>query len=308
MKRVRLRLFLAIAAVWVLWGSTYAGMHVALGSLPPFAMAAMRFTVAGLILWVIAAAFGEGRPSLATVRNALITGALLLLLGNGVMAWTVQFLPTGLNALLVSVAPIWMAAIDFAWKRRVPTRMAMIGMALGLIGMAVLLGPRSSASFPLVPAAIAVLGSVAWALGSIYQRYVVAEAPMLATALQMFFGGLLLAIEAALTGQWQQVHLATVTPAAWLALAWLVVCGSLIGYSAYLYTIRHAPTALASTYAYVNPLVAVVLGIVLFHERLTVLEGVAGAIIVAGVALMMVPSRGVATVAPLATFAARETY
>jgi drug/metabolite transporter (DMT)-like permease len=290
--RVDLRLVAAIGAVWLFWGSTFAGIRYALVSMPPFAMASARFLLAGAILYAICALRGRAHATRADVVRAAITGASLLLIGNGTTAWAVQFLPTGITSLLLSLAPVWMAIIAFVWGRERPARLAIGGMLLGFAGLALLLQPKATSALPLWPAVVAVLASVSWSFGSIYQR----RAPksdnlLLVTALQMLFGGALLAVEAAVFGDWRALDVHAITGASFAGFAWLVLFGSLIAYSAYLYLMQSASTALASTYAYVNPIVAVLLGMVLFHERFTPLEAVASAVILAGVALMMVPAR-----------------
>ena len=291
-ERVDLRLIAALAAVWILWGSTFAAMHLAVSAIPPFAMASIRFTIAGLVLLAVAAARRKLRVTRADLVRAVITGATLLLFGNGMTAWTVQFLPTGLNSLLLSLAPVWMALIAFAWGGERPSRPAIAGMLLGFAGLALLLQSKSGGAFALWPAIVALLASVSWAFGSIYQRRAAPAASLtVATSLQMIAGGVLLGLEAALTGEWRRAGVAWFTPESLAGLAWLIVCGSLVAYSAYLYTMQAANAALASTYAYVNPLVAVILGMVLFRERFTPAEAIASAIILAGVALMMVPGR-----------------
>ena len=286
------RLVVAIGAVWVFWGSTFAGIRFALGSVPPFAMASARFLLAGAILYAICALRGRARATRADVVRAAVTGASLLLVGNGTTAWVVQYLPTGITSLLLSLTPVWMAIIAFAWGRERPARLAIAGMLLGFAGLALLLQPKATSALPLWPAVLAVVASVAWSFGSVYQRRAPkADNLVLVTALQMLFGGALLAVQAAFFGDWRALDVHAITGAAWGGFAWLVVFGSLIAYSAYLYTMQSASTALASTYAYVNPIVAVVLGMVLFHERFTPLEAVASTVILAGVALMMVPAR-----------------
>lgn len=298
--RVDARLVVALIAVWVLWGSTFAGMRYAVATMPPFVMASMRFFVAGAVLYAICLLRGKGRVSRDDLVRATITGSSLLLLGNGMTAWTVQFLPTGINSLLLSLSPVFMAIIAFAWGGERPTRLAVIGMVLGFAGLALLLQPKATSAIPLWPAIVSLLASVAWSFGSIYQRRAgKAGSLVLATALQMLVGGALLAVEAALFGQWRSFDVHAVAAASWGGFAWLVVFGSLFGYSAYLYTMQAASTALASTYAYVNPIVAVILGMLLFHEHFTPLEALASAIIVIGVALMMVPRRNAA--GPLTT-------
>jgi drug/metabolite transporter (DMT)-like permease len=298
--RVDVRLVASVAAVWVLWGSTFAAMRFAVHTIPPFAMAACRFTLAGAILLAVCALRGRLRVTRADLVRAAITGSTLLLLGNGMTAWTVQFMPTGINSLLLSVSPIWMALIAFVWYREKPTRVAAFGMLLGLAGLALLVRPTSASAIPLWPAALAVLASISWSFGSIYQRRAGRGGSLvLATALQMLVGGLLLGLEAALTGEWRAFDPHAISALSLGGFLWLVVFGSLVAYSAFLYTMQTASTALASTYAYVNPVVAVILGFVLFGERLTPLETAASAIIIVGVALMMLPARG--PVAPAVT-------
>jgi len=286
------RLIIAVAAVWLFWGSTFAGMRLAVATIPPFAMASLRFGLAGLILYALCAATGRGRVTRDDLVRATVTGATLLLLGNGMTAWTVQFLPTGINSLLLSLVPIWMAIIAFLWFGERPGRVAIAGMLLGLLGLALLLAPRASATFPVWPAVLSLLASVAWALGSVYQRRAGrTDNLILATALQMIIGGVLLAGEAAVLGEWRSFDVHAVSSVSVAGFAWLVVFGSLCGYSAYLYTMQNASTAVASTYAYVNPVVAVIIGMLAFHERFTPIEALASAIILAGVALMMLPVR-----------------
>jgi len=284
-----LALAAAIFAVWFFWGATPAGMRLAMVSLPPFVMATFRFAVAGSMIWAFAAVIGRGRPTVPIVRNALVSGFLLLFLGNGMMAWALQYLPTGLNALLFAVAPAWLALIEWGYARIVPARLAMAGMALGVAGIGVLFGPKSTGLFPLVPALVAIASSICWAVGSAVQRHARPENPVLSTALQMLFGAVMFAVEAAVVGDWTRWD-HTMQPTAMLGLVWLIVTGSLISYPAFIYTMRHAGAALATTYAYVNPLVTIALGMALFHETFTTQEAIAGAIILAGVALMMVPA------------------
>jgi drug/metabolite transporter (DMT)-like permease len=290
--RLDLRVLAAVAAVWIFWGSTFAAMRYVVATVPPFVMASGRFLLAGAILYAICLLRGRARPTREDLKNAVVTAVILLLFGNGVTAWTVQFLPTGINSLLLSLSPVWMAVIAFAWGGERPTRLAVVGMILGFAGLALLLQPKATSTLPLWPAAIALLSSITWAFGSVYQRRAAKPSSiLLSTALQMLIGGVLLAGEAALFGQWQTFDLHAVAAASWGGFFWLVIFGSLIAYSAYLFTMQSATTALASTYAYVNPIVAVILGMLLFHERFTPLEALASAIIITGVALMMLPAK-----------------
>ncbi|MBV8298937.1 MAG: EamA family transporter [Candidatus Eremiobacteraeota bacterium] len=290
------RLIVALGAVWLFWGSTIAGMRFAVETIPPYAMASARFLLAGAILYGICAVRGNGRVTRDDIVRAAITGGSLLLFGNGLIAWTVQYLPVGINSLLISISPVFMAIIAFLWGGERPTRFAVVGMLLGFGGLALLLQPKATSGIALWPAIVTLLASVAWSFGSVYQRRTGKNGSLiLATALQMLFGGAFLGIEAGLFGQWQSLDVHAISAVSLAGVAWLMIFGSLLGYSAYLYTMEYASTALASTYAYVNPIVAVVLGMLLFHERFTPAEALASAIILVGVALMMVPARRVRT-------------
>jgi drug/metabolite transporter (DMT)-like permease len=291
--RIDAKLVFAIAAVWLLWGSTFAGMRYAVETIPPFAMAAVRFICAGAILYAVCVLRGRARVTRGDLVRGAVTGATLLLLGNGMTAWSVQYIPSGINSLLLSSSPISMALIAYLWGRERPTRLAIVGMVVGLAGLALLVAPHTGGTIALVPAIVTILASVSWSFGSIYTRRVgTAKDLILATALQMLAGGVLLAIEAALTGEWQHLDVHAISAASLGGLLWLILFGSIVAYSAYLYTMQAASTALASTYAYVNPLVALVLGFLLFGERLTPMEALASFVILVGVALMMLPRPG----------------
>jgi drug/metabolite transporter (DMT)-like permease len=285
-----LLMVLALTAVWIFWGSTFAAMRITIATIPPFVMASLRFTAAGLILWLVCALRGRGRASWNDWKNALVTGSTLLLFGNGVTAWCVQYVPTGMSSLLLSLSPAWMGLFAFAFTRERPSRFAVIGMIVGFAGLALLLTPKASGHVPLVPTLLLVFASMSWAFGSIYQRMAPNTNIVLATALQMIVGGVTIGIEAQFFGEWSHFSPADVSLASLGGITWLVLFGSLAGYTAYLWTMQNVPVALASTYGYINPVVALILGAVLFGERLTPLAFIASAIILCGVALMMIPS------------------
>jgi drug/metabolite transporter (DMT)-like permease len=281
---------LALGSVWLLWGSTFAAIHIASATIPIYLMVAARFTLAGLILWAVCLALGRGIPTRGDWLRALVTGSTLLLLGNAVTAWSTQYVPTGLCSLLLCLTPIWMALITFAFSRERPTRAAIAGMLLGFAGMALLLQPGVTGHLPLVPTLMLIFGSISWAFGSIYQRRYGSSNVILSTALQMIVGGALIGIESGVLGEWGRFDPGAVSTASLLGFGWLVVGGSLFAYSAYLWSMQNLPTSLASTYAYVNPVVALLLGALLFGERLTPLAIVASIVILGGVALMMRPA------------------
>ena len=294
---------LSVAAVWIFWGSTYAGMRLAGETIPPLVMASVRFLIAGGVLWIAADLTGRARARREDWRAAFVGGAMLLMIGNATTAWALQYLPTGITALLLSLTPVWMALFDFMLYRGRLTWTAGLGMVLGLGGVAMLIAPSlldraAIGAMPVLWVALAILSNVSWSLGSMLQRRLEGARSLIrSTAMQMLAGGVLIAGESILFGQVGLVRWSEISPASIGGLAWLIVFGSLVGYLAFLYVIRHAPTALASTYAYVNPLIAIILGMLLFGERLTAAEVVAGATILVGVALMMLPNRGAALAA-----------
>ncbi len=278
----------ALLTVYLLWGSTYLAIRVAVATMPPLLMAGARFTIAGAILcaWRLPAALAAGRPPTpAQWRRATIIGALLLLGGNGGLSFAEQWLPSGLSALLVSTVPIWMALIDWLLFRRRVRPVTIAGLALGLAGVGVLVGTPSTSGSTALAIATVLGGSIAWAGGTLYSRG--ARLPddlLLGTGMQMICGGGLLLLVALVTGEFRALHVAAVAPAAWLGFAYLVFLGGVVGFSAYLWLVRNAPTPLVSTYAYVNPFVAVVLGGAILHEPVDWHTVAGGAIILMGVA------------------------
>jgi drug/metabolite transporter (DMT)-like permease len=276
---VRLRVAAALLAVYVIWGSTYLGIAVGIRTLPPFTMLAVRFLIAGALLYAWVAYRGAARPSLRHWIAAVLSGGGLLLIGNGGVAWAETRVDSGVVALVVAVVPLWLALHD---RQRLWWR-AVVGLALGFGGVALLVGPGvGSFSWP---ALVVVFTSFGWAAASLYSRGAPQPAPLLFAAMQMLAGGVLLLTAAALRGELG--HLQRPTLASVEALAYLIVVGSLVGFTAYTWLLRNARMSLIGTYAFVNPVVAVLLGWAFNHELLSVRTVVAGAVIVAGVALIV---------------------
>lgn len=291
---MRARLLAAFAAVYVIWGSTYLAIRFAVETLPPLLMAGARFTIAGLLLlaWSRLVQRAE-RPSRSDWRTGLMSGALLLLGGNGAVVWSETRVPSGIAALLVAVVPLWMVLLD--WLRpggKRPAAPVFVGLALGLVGLGLLVGPDAlHGAGPVNPAGAAVLmaGSLSWAVGSL----LVKRAPRASTGLngsgtQMFAGGLCLLAAGVVLGELGQLDLAHVSGRSLLGFLYLVTFGSLIGFTAYFYLLAHTTAAKAATYAYVNPVVAVVLGWAFANEPLTMRTMLAAAVILAGVAIITV--------------------
>jgi drug/metabolite transporter (DMT)-like permease len=272
-------------AVYFFWGSTFLGIRYALDTLPPFLMAGVRFLLAGAILLAVTALLGR-IGSWRGWAAAAGTGVVMLVAGNGSVVWAEQTVPSGLVALTVSTSPIWMVLADrvfFGARLRWP---AMVGIAIGLLGIAVLVNP-STAVLPLLPTLVLVLSSLGWAAGTLLSRTkAMPQSTFLMNSLQMLGGGAAFMLIATAVGDPGRLDAHRVTLASLAGLAWLIVFGSLIGFTCYLWLIRVAPIPLVSTQAYVSPLVAVVLGTLLRHESLSPRALVAGAVILAGVVMV----------------------
>lgn len=281
----------AFAAVYVIWGSTYLAIRYAIESLPSFLMASARFLVAGAILYAFVRWRGVPAPSRQHWISSLRIGALLLLVGNGAVVWAEHRIPSGIAALLVAVEPLWIVVLD--WARRGGKRPAgrtMVGVVLGFAGLLILVGPdltSGTAAVDLLGAGVVVIGALSWAVGSLYSRHApLPESPFLATAMQMLSGGALLLVAGVVSGEAAALDPSAFTGRSLAALAYLTVFGSLVAFTAYTWLLGVVSPARASTYAYVNPLVAVILGWALASEALTMRVAVSAVVIVAAVALI----------------------
>ena len=305
------RVWLALVTVYLVWGSTFIALAIAVRDLPPYLAMALRHLVGGSALLAFALMRTEREPGRdpigwAQIRAGLVFGGLLFVLGHGSLAWAQQTVPAGVAALLVGSIPIWMALIDrVAFGRRLPLS-AYVGFAIGFGGLAILFDPFGNGSVDRLGALVIVLSALAWAAGSLYARGARLPRRLLVSAgLGSLCGGVLLAIVSVALGE---VGEARFTTEGVLALAYLVVAGTFIGFSAYVWLLRAAPTSLVATYAYVNPVVAVILGALLLGEEITLQTLIAGAAVVGAVALIVrasaqtpEPGRGV-----LGVFAKRK--
>ncbi len=294
-RRYRLYLILSLAALYTIWGSTYLAIRFAIETLPPFFMAGTRFLIAGAILYLVARARGEGKPEPRQWAGAALVGTLLLVGGNGGVVWAETRIDSGLAALLVTTMPFWMVLI--AWMMpggKAPSLQTVGGMALGFAGVCLLVAPEAGGAMhvDLLGAIAVTLSAITWAAGSVLSRKVSLPAtPILSTALQMLTGGAVLMLVAAATGEPARLDLAKVSTRSLLALAYLIVFGAIVAYTAFVWLIRNAPPALASTYSYVNPMVAVFLGWALADEAISSRIVLAAVVIVAGVALVTFAAR-----------------
>jgi len=286
-----------LLALYLIWGSTYLGVMVAIRTMPPLLMSSVRFLVAGVLLYAWAR---RREPSAATAPGgrqwlaAGTTGFALLLVGSGGIAWAEQRLDSGVAALLGASIPLWIALLDRALFGSRLGRGAMVGMGIGLAGVFVLVGPASN-GVNLVGAGAVLISSISWAAGSLHARSSpLPRAPLLTAGMQMIVGGALLGVAGIAAGEVRRVHLETISAWSLVAFGYLVVAGSLLAYPLYQWLLRNAPTRVVTTHAYVNPAVAVLLGWAVLAEPLTRSTLVAAGAIVFSV-LLIVGSRAVPT-------------
>ena len=281
----------AFAAVYLIWGSTYLGIRFAVETLPPFLMGGARFLTAGVILYTWLRATGTPAPSRINWRHAALAAALLLGVGNGAVNWAEQKVPSGLTALIIAGTPVWFALFD--WLRpggERPAFQTTLGIAVGFAGVMLLVGSRSALQGGAVDFAgvgALVCASVAWAIGSLYTKYTPRpESPLMTAAQQMIAGGVILSLGGLLMGEASTFVWSNISTRSIVALVYLTLIGSLVGFSAYAWLLKATTPARASTYAYVNPVIAVFLGWALGGETLTGRMLVAAGIIVLGVVII----------------------
>lgn len=279
--------------IYVVWGSTYLAIKWGVQTIPPFALGAVRFLVAGGALYLFTRWRGAAAPTRREWRDSAIVGALLLFVGNGAVSWASQRVSSGIASVLVATVPLWLVLCE-AYQGKRPRLMQLAGVVIGLVGVGLLVLPSSraaaagrTAAVDPIGAAALTLGSLSWTIGSLYSRSSQQAKPAaLAISMQMLTGGVLLSLLALATGDWARLHPETVTLLSASSLLYLIIFGSLIGFSTYMWLLKVASPAAVGTYAYVNPLVAVLLGVALGGERLPPTAFVAMGVIVGGVALV----------------------
>jgi drug/metabolite transporter (DMT)-like permease len=286
----------ALLIVYVVWGSTYLGIALMIETLPPLLAAGVRYLIAGLLLtglvylWTrLRHADAPERPTRRQWRSAFVIGSLLLLGGNGFVVLAEQFIPSGVAAVVIATVPIWLAVFDALLTRRRPSRLVMGGLTAGLIGVSVLLAPVDGLDrINPLGVGLVCIAAIAWAAGSLYARK--ADMPrngLLGSGMEMFAGGVVLALVGSLLGEIGQVDLASVSLRSGLALVYLIVFGSVIAFSAYVWLLNNVPVSTVGTYAYVNPIVAVALGAMVLSEPITPRTAIAAVVIIAAVIAMV---------------------
>ena len=285
------QLFLGFACIYLLWGSTYLAIRVAIDTIPPFVLGATRFLVAGVVLYSWCRFRGAKKPTLLEWKNSAIVGALLLFVGNGAVSWAEQHVSSGMTSLLVATVPLWLVVCE-RWIGVRPTPEKLLGVAIGLVGVALLVLPANG---DLKTAAVAPLGALvltisafSWTVGSLFSRQAVMAKPAsLAIAMQMLVGGSMLLVLALATGEVGELAAAPhVSAASAGAVLYLIVFGSLVGFSTYMWLLRVASPTAVSTHSYVNPVVAVLLGVFILGETLPPRAILAMFVIVGSVALV----------------------
>jgi drug/metabolite transporter (DMT)-like permease len=286
-----MRLWSALLALYFVWGSTFIAIRVAVETIPPFLMAGVRFAIAGLLVvgWMALRDGHLPRVTRRQLRDSTIVGGLLLGGGNGLVAWGEQTVNSGTAAVLIALMPAWLAVFSRTLLGDRLPRMVVLGIAIGFVGVAVLVAPTDTGGIDLAGAVALLLSPVTWALGSLYaaRRADLPDNGFLAIGVQMLAGSVVLGVMALVTGELVGFNPAAISSDSGLGLAYLVFIGSLIGYRSYGYLLRHAPLPLVSTYAYVNPVVAVGLGALLLGEAPGPRILLGSVVIIVGVALIV---------------------
>jgi drug/metabolite transporter (DMT)-like permease len=278
-------ILLAYLAIYLIWGSTFLAIRFAVQSMPPLLMMGLRCTTAGLVL-LAAGALRRETLARTHLKPGLLAGVLMFTLPYASLGWAEQHISSGMAALLVATLPLWLVALEWA-KGRTPVMRAALGFGVGFSGVVILVADGVTTAGSAVPMAAIIVSELAWAVGSVYVQPELPRPLVLNAGLPLTLGGAILLIGAAATGELRTFHAADVNATAWIALVYLIVFGSIIGFSAYMFLLRVQPASSVGTHAFVNPVIAVALGVLLGHEPLTPAIVGATIVIAGGVALVM---------------------
>jgi len=283
----------AFGAVYLVWGSTYLAMRVGIESIPPLMLAGLRHFTVGVVLYPILRWKTGVRPTATHWKTAAVTGVLLLFVGNGGVCWAEQVVPSGITALLVAMVSLWLVIVD--WLRpggHRPAPKVLLGLVLGFGGMALLVGPANlggSERVDLRGVAVLVVACFAWACGSLYSKHGgMPSSALLGVAMQGLVGGAVLLVAGLLSGEFHHFHFGAVTSRSWIALAYLIVFGSGMGFTSYLYILKKSTAARVATYALVNPVVALILGWLIADETISLRTVAAAIVILTAVVLVII--------------------
>jgi drug/metabolite transporter (DMT)-like permease len=283
----------AFAAIYIIWGSTYIAIMIAIKDIPPLLMAGVRFITAGLILYVVSRIRGEATPSANAVSKISLSGVLMLFFGTGSLAWVEQYITTGLAAIIVATVPLWFMLFDKRnWKSNFSSKWIMTGLLVGFAGVLLLFADKKSIDFSgdrmiVVSFFVLIIGTIFWSIGSLYSKYTpMAASTGMKASFQMMAAGLASLLLGLAMGEHHQLDISAVSTNSILALIYLVTFGSLIGYMAYVWLLSVRSPAIVGTYAYVNPVVAVFLGSLILHEPINPKQLLALGVILSGVILV----------------------
>lgn len=301
--RERKLAYIAWIVVCVVWGTTYLAIHVALETLPVALLAGFRWVAAGLVLTAILPLFGERLPGPRAWGPIALVGFLMNVLGNGMLVWAQQYVASGLAAVVVAMVPFWTVGVEALLPRgdRLTARTA-TGLVAGFLGIVVLAWPHITVGGPdgrlfLAGVVAMQIGGIAWALGTSYtKRNALGATPLASSALQMLFSGVVLITIGSVLGDWSRVAF---TPRSFGALVYLTLAGSVVGYTAYVYALKYLPISTVSLYAYVNPIIAVILGTLLLNEPFSPRIVLAAVLVFAGIAIVRSKSTEKTTLAAL---------
>lgn len=289
---MKTKLWIALLALYIVWGSTYLAIRFAVETIPPFMHASLRFLISGAILYAWRRLAGDPAPTRGNWIATAIVGTALLLGGNGLVAWAEQTVPSGIAALMISTSPFWLVLFESMRSGgSKPTWQSILGLVIGFGGVFLLIGPAEitggEGSFDTFGVILLLLAPLFWSMGSIYARGAdMPKSTLLSTGMQMLTGAVALFLVSLFKGEFNGFHLGDVSARSWWGLIYLITFGSLVGFVAYGWLLHNAPISLTSTYAYVNPVVAVILGWLLANEDLNARIAIASAIIIGSVILI----------------------
>jgi drug/metabolite transporter (DMT)-like permease len=290
------KLIAAFAAVYIIWGSTYLAIRFAVETLPPFLMASIRFLIAGSLMYGYAWSRGMTAPTKRQWKSAVIIGGLLFLVGNGGVVFAEQRISSSMAALLITTEPLWIVLMQWGKGGSRPNMAIAIGLIIGVIGTVVLAGPSELAgtsNVDLFGVAVMTISTLGWASGSLYAATAsMPRNPILATSMQMLSGGVLLLVAGTFSGEWSRLDVARISSASILSFVYLAVFGSIVAFTAYSYLLRTVSPSLVSTYAYVNPVIAVFLGWALGGESITMQTIFAAVLLISAVVIITTLGNG----------------